>query len=87
MFSFFSRNTDSITIECPSCRTKKSIQKSSIENFETRKFIRCRCTCGSSFSKRININDPSEIDLISAMISLDFGTIWYKIQHPLAFLN
>ncbi len=87
MFTLFNSNSDSISIECPLCGTTKSIQKSDINNFKNRRFIRCRCTCGSSFKKRIERKDPTKMDLISAIAQLDFGVLWYKIQHPLAFLN
>lgn len=87
MFTVFNGNSDRITIECPACRTTKSVQKSTIKNFEKRHFIRFKCTCGSSFNKRIGKKDPSEVDLISAIFQLDFSVLWYKILHPLAFLN
>lgn len=87
MFSLFNRNSDNIIVDCPACGTRKIIQKSNIKNFENLKVIRCRCTCGSSFKKILAKKDPSEVDLLSAIVRLDFDVLWYKIQHPLAFLN
>ena len=87
MFTLFNRNSDSIKIQCPSCGTIKSIQKSNIKNFENRRFIKCKCTCSASFNKKLKRQEPKEMDLISAIARLDFGVLWYKIQHPLAFLN
>ncbi len=87
MFNLFNENSTCLSIECPLCRTKKSIQKSDINNFEKKSVIRCKCTCGCSFQKRLEEKDPMEMDLISAIAQLNFGVMWFKMQHPLAFLN
>ncbi|MEN8211343.1 MAG: hypothetical protein ABFR31_06470 [Thermodesulfobacteriota bacterium] len=87
MTSLFNKNSDCVAIECPLCRTKKSIKKSDVNNSERISVIRCKCTCGCSFQKRLEKKDPREMDIISAIAQLDFGVLWFKIQHPLAFLN
>ena len=87
MFNVFNKKSDYLSIECPLCRTKKSIKKSDINNFEKKSVIRCKCTCGSSFQKRIEKKDPVEMDLISAIAQFNFRVLWFKMQHPLAFLN
>ena len=87
MIGLFNKKSDCVAIECPLCRTKKSIKKSDINNFEKKSVIRCKCTCGCSFQKRLEKKDPMEKDLISAIVQLDFGVLWFKMQHPLASLN
>jgi len=87
MFSLFNKNSDCVAIECPLCGTEKLVQKSDINNFEKRLLLRCKCTCGCSFRKRFEKKDPREKDIISAIAQLDFGVLWFKMQHPLAFLN
>ena len=73
MFNLFNENSACLTIECPLCRTKKSIQKSDINNFEKKSIIRCKCTCGCSFQKRLEEKDPMEMDLISANVCLQIS--------------
>ncbi len=87
MISLFKKNSDCVVIECPLCTTKKSIKKSDINNFERRTVIRCNCSCGCSFQKRLVKKDPVEMDIISAIAQMDFGVLWFKMQRPLAFLN
>ena len=87
MFNLFNQNKNTIEIECPLCNTQKMIQTSKINNFEKRTVIRCKCTCGCFFSKKDRKKDPREKDIISAIAQLDFGVLWFKMQHPLAFLN
>lgn len=87
IINLFNKNSNSIAIECPLCRTKKSIKKSKVNNFEKKSIIRCKCSCGCSFQKKIEEKDPMEMNLISAIAQLDFGVLWFKIQHPLAFLG
>jgi len=87
MFNLFNKKPNEIAIECPLCGTEKSVLKSKISNFEKRKVLRCKCTCGCSFHKRIEKKDPKKIDLISAIAQMDFGVLWFKLMHPLAFFN
>ena len=80
-----SRNA--LIITCPLCATTTSVKKSRITNYEKKKAIRFRCTCGCSFQKRIGKRDLAQIDIISAIARLDFPAIWYNIKRPLAVLN
>ncbi len=81
---YFPQNADSLTTHCPFCGSPQKVTKTDVENFNDQKVLRFICTCDSAFHQRICKKNPREIGLISALFSLDFKVIRFKLRHPLA---
>jgi len=81
---YFPKNSDFLTTHCPFCGTSHTVTKTDVKNFADQKIVRFVCTCDCAFHQRICKKNPREIGLISAMKSLDFKGIRYKLRHQLA---
>lgn len=81
---YFPKNSDVLTTQCPFCGTAHTVNRTDVKNFDDRKVVRFECTCDCAFHQRLCKKNPKKIGLVSALTSLNFKVIGYKLRHQLA---
>ncbi len=84
---YFTQNSDFLTTQCPFCGTSHTVTKTDVKNYDDQKVVRFVCTCDCAFHQRVSKKNPREIGLISALTSLDFKAIRYKLRHQLLLFS